>query len=88
MYRTNRLLEVIRADEKRLCGDLVVPVPLHRQCKKERGFNQVDPFARPLAGLLRLPYRPVLLMRTGRPARRNICSMPRSAGTRFMARSL
>ena len=31
-----RLLEVIRADEKRLWGDMVVPVPLHTQRKKER----------------------------------------------------
>jgi competence protein ComFC len=57
-----RLLEVIRADEKRLWG--LVPVPLHRQRKKERGFNQVELFARPLARRLGIPYRPVLLMRT------------------------
>jgi predicted amidophosphoribosyltransferase len=42
----------------------VVPVPVHRQRKKERGFNQVEPFARPLARRLGIPYRPVLLMRT------------------------
>jgi ComF family protein len=59
-----RLLELIRADEKRLWGDIVVPVPLHRQRKKERGFNQVELFARPLAKRLGIPYRPVLLMRT------------------------
>jgi predicted amidophosphoribosyltransferase len=60
-----RLLEVIRADEKRLWGDMLVPVPLHRQRKKERGFNQlVELFARPLARRLGIPYRPVLLMRT------------------------
>jgi ComF family protein len=59
-----RLLEVIRADEKRLWGDMVVPVPLHRQRKKERGFNQVELFARPLARRLGIPHRPVLLMRT------------------------
>jgi ComF family protein len=59
-----RLLEVIRADEKRLWGDMVVPVPLHTQRKKERGFNQVELFARPLAKRLEIPYRPVLLMLT------------------------
>jgi predicted amidophosphoribosyltransferase len=58
-----RLLDVIRADEKRLWGDMV-PVPLHRQRKKERGFNQVELFARPLARRLGIPHRPVLLMRT------------------------
>jgi competence protein ComFC len=59
-----RLLEVIRADEKRLWGDMVVPVPLHTQRKKERGFNQVELFARLLAKRLEIPYRPVLLMLT------------------------
>jgi len=42
----------------------VVPVPLHRQRKQERGFNLVEPFARPLERRLGIPYRPVLLMRT------------------------
>ncbi len=60
----DRLLEVIRTDEARLMGEIVVPVPLHRQRKKERGFNQVDLFGRPLARRLGIPYRPVLLMRT------------------------
>ena len=32
--------------------------------KKERGFNQVELFARPLARRLGIPYRPALLMRT------------------------
>ena len=44
-------------------ADLVVPVPLHRTRQKERGFNQVDLFGRPLARSLGLPYRPVLLKR-------------------------
>jgi len=43
--------------------DIVVPVPLHRQRRKGRGFNQVDLFGRPLARLLGLPYRPNLLVR-------------------------
>ena len=59
-----RLLGVIRADEKRLWGDMVVPVPLHRQRKKERGFSQVEPFARPLARRLGISYRSGLLVRT------------------------
>lgn len=60
----DRLLDVVRADEKRLWGDMVVPVPLHCQRKKERGFNQVELFAKPLAKRLGIPYRLVLLMRT------------------------
>lgn len=59
-----RLVEVVRKETERMRADLVVPVPLHRQRKRERGFNQVDVFGRPLARRLRLPYRPVLLMRS------------------------
>ena len=40
------------------------PVPLHRQRYRERGYNQADLIARPLAKRLKLPYRAVLLMRT------------------------
>jgi competence protein ComFC len=59
-----QLDEVVRAEGKRLEADIVVPVPLHRQREKERGYNQVDLFAKSLAGRLELPYRPVLLKRT------------------------
>ena len=59
-----QLLQLVRSDAQLLPADLVVPVPLHRQKRKDRGFNQVDLFARPLARRLRLPYRPVLLMRS------------------------
>jgi competence protein ComFC len=45
-------------------ADVVVSVPLHRQRERERGYNQADLIARPLARRLHLPYRPVLLMRT------------------------
>ena len=58
----NRLAEVARREE--LAADIVVPVPLHRQRERERGFNQADLIARPLARELALPYRAVLLMRT------------------------
>jgi ComF family protein len=43
---------------------VVVPVPLHRQRERERGYNQADLVARPLARRLGLPYRAVLLVRT------------------------
>lgn len=58
-----RLAEAVQEEIERLGADVVVPVPLHRQRRKERGFNQVDLFARPLARRLGLPYRPVLLKR-------------------------
>lgn len=59
-----RLAELVRREAERLSADVLVPVPLHRQRASERGFNQVDLFGRPLARCLRLPYRPVLLMRS------------------------
>ena len=59
-----RLADVVHQNAERLGADVVVPVPLHRLRKRERGFNQVDLFGRPLAKRLRLPYRPVLLVRS------------------------
>ena len=58
-----RLEEVVKREGELLAADVVVPVPLHRGREKERGFNQVDLFARPLAKHLRLPYRDALLIR-------------------------
>lgn len=58
-----RLREVSGAWPEEFAADLVVPVPLHRTRQKERGFNQVDLFGRPLARSLGLSYRPVLLKR-------------------------
>src|SRR5579859_654627 len=52
------------ASQHNLQADIVVPVPLHRQRERERGYNQADLIARPLARLLGLPYRAVLLVRT------------------------
>jgi len=59
-----RLAEVARSEGERMAADVIVPVPLHRQRARERGFNQVDVFGHPLARLLHLPYKPVLLMRS------------------------
>ncbi len=51
-------------------ADAIVPVPLHPERQRERGYNQVDMIARPLARRLGLPFRPYLLARTKpRPAR-------------------
>lgn len=51
-------------------ADVVVPVPLHADRRRERGYNQVDMIARPLAKRLKLPFCPYLLARTKpRPAR-------------------
>jgi len=58
-----RLAEVAQRIPAQFAPDLIVPVPLHRTRQKERGFNQVDLFGKPLAKRLALPYRPVLLKR-------------------------
>ncbi len=63
VWFAKRLVEVTREQPEKFAADVVVPVPLHRTRQKERGFNQVDLFGRPLARRLGLAYRPVLLKR-------------------------
>jgi ComF family protein len=36
--------------------DLVIPVPLHKQKQKKRGYNQVEGFAEEIAKALGIPY--------------------------------
>jgi competence protein ComFC len=57
-----RLAGVAKRDG--LAADVVVSVPLHRHRERERGYNQADLIARPLARRFGLPYRRVLLTRT------------------------
>ncbi len=58
-----------------LAADVVVSVPLHRQRERERGYNQADLIARPLARCLGLPYRPVLLVRIKPRPNKHILSL-------------
>ena len=58
-----RLRDVQAALSQELAADVIVPVRLYRTRERERGFNQVDLFGRPLARNLGLAYRPVLLKR-------------------------
>lgn len=60
----DRLAEVVRACPEDFPIDVVIPVPLHRQRERERGYNQAGLIARPLARKIGLPYRPILLVRT------------------------
>ena len=71
----SRLGELVRAHGEALAADIVVPVPLHRQRERERGYNQADLIARPLAGMLKLPYRPVLLVRKRPRPEKHILSL-------------
>jgi predicted amidophosphoribosyltransferase len=44
-----RLAEVVSGGGERLAADVVVPVPLHRQRERERGYNQAALVSKPLA---------------------------------------
>jgi len=61
---SERLAEIVNADGDRLSADVVVPVPLHREREKERGYNQAALISKPLAKRLKLPHKAVLLVRT------------------------
>lgn len=43
--------------------DLVIPVPLHKQKLKKRGFNQVEGFGKEIAKALNVPYRDDVLIK-------------------------
>ncbi len=59
-----RLAELVVRDPEALAADVVVPVPLHVSRLRERGYNQAELIARPLAKRLGLPLRSYLLVRT------------------------
>ena len=59
-----RLAELVRREGRALAADVVVPVPLHRDREKERGYNQAAVVSQALARRLGLPHKAVLLMKT------------------------
>jgi ComF family protein len=59
-----RLAELVANQPEFSAADVIVPVPLHAARLKERGYNQAELIARPLARRLGLPLRPLLLVRT------------------------
>jgi competence protein ComFC len=65
-----RLYEVIQSDPALQSIDVIVPVPLHPARLRERGYNQAELIAKPLARRLNMSLGPYLLVRTKpRPAR-------------------
>ena len=54
----DRLAEVTQADPATRDANVVVPVPLHPERLKERGFNQAELLARAVAARLHLPMEP------------------------------
>jgi competence protein ComFC len=66
----SRLAEVVAREAAEFQADVVVPVPLHPDRRRERGYNQAELIARPLARKLHLKQGAYLSMRTRpRPAR-------------------
>ena len=59
-----RLAEVVWRAANEWNVDIVVPLPLHPDRMSERGLNQAELIARPLAKRLDLKFEPHLLVRT------------------------
>jgi ComF family protein len=60
----DRLAQIALRNSKEFAADVVVPVPLHPARLRERGYNQAELIARPLARKLHLKLGPYLLART------------------------
>jgi ComF family protein len=60
----NQLASLAQPNAEAFAADALVPVPLHPSRLRERGYNQAELIARPLARLLGIPYRSYLLVRT------------------------
>jgi competence protein ComFC len=65
-----RLAEIVEQNAEALAADVIVPVPLHRDREKERGYNQAELLSKPLSKILRLRHQGILLVRKRpRPAK-------------------
>jgi ComF family protein len=60
----SHLAEVARVHSQTCVADVVIPVPVHSARLRERGYNQAELIARPLARRLNIPLQTGLLMRT------------------------
>jgi ComF family protein len=58
------LSDLVKSCPEDFAADAVVPVPLDRVRFRERGYNQAELIAKPLACLLGIPFRAYLLVRT------------------------
>jgi ComF family protein len=59
-----RLAALTASQSDDFAADVVIPVPLERGRWRERGYNQAELIAKPLAHLLGVPFRSHLLVRT------------------------
>lgn len=46
--------------------DVVIPVPLHKQKLKKRGYNQVEGFGKEIASALSVPYNDTILIKVSK----------------------
>jgi ComF family protein len=58
------LADLVPKQSEDFAADAVVPVPLDQARFRERGYNQAELIAKPLARLLGIPFRSYLLVRT------------------------
>jgi competence protein ComFC len=66
-----RLAEIVKREDEGFDANVLAPVPLHREREQERGYDQADLIARPLAKNLKLRCQKALLVRT-RPVQTSI----------------
>ena len=64
VWFARRLAGLIEGQRGNFIADAVVPVPLDRGRLRERGYNQAELIAKPLARMLGIPFRSYLLVRT------------------------
>ena len=58
------LAQLVEVNREACAADVLVPVPLDAARMRERGYNQAELIARPLARILGIPFRSYLLVRT------------------------
>ena len=58
------LARLVDREPSVFAADVLVPVPLDSARQRERGYNQAELIARPLASLIGIPFRSYLLVRT------------------------
>ena len=60
---SRHLASLVKGQREAFAADAVVPVPLDQGRLRERGYNQAELIAKPLARLLGIPFRSYLLVR-------------------------
>ena len=64
VWFARQLAGLVEGHPANFIADAVVPVPLDRGRLRERGYNQAELIAKPLARMLGIPFRSYLLVRT------------------------